>query len=211
MKLFEQLLDILNECGVNHIYGVPGDAINPLIEALRERDDIRFIHVAHEEAGAFAASSEAKLTGNLAVCAGTVGPGAVHLLNGLYDAAKDYAPVLAITGQVPSSEIGSSYHQEVDLHNLFHDVASYSASVMNPKQMPHVAIEACNTSLSEHGVSVLHIPHDIGEKDVPEKGSFTMNSTQSPRVLPVEDRLDQAVSKIEDAKKCSDFSGKWDP
>jgi thiamine pyrophosphate-dependent acetolactate synthase large subunit-like protein len=207
MKLFEQLLDILNECGVNHIYGVPGDAINPLIEALRERDDIRFIHVTHEEAGAFAASAEAKLTGHLTVCAGTVGPGAIHLLNGLYDAAKDYAPVLAITGQVPSSEIGSNYHQEVDLHNLFHDVARYSASVMNPKQMPHVALEACNTSISEHGVSVLHIPHDIGEKDVPDVGEFQMDSYQKPRILPVEDRMKQVISKIEDAKNVAILAG----
>jgi thiamine pyrophosphate-dependent acetolactate synthase large subunit-like protein len=207
MKLFEQLLDILNECGVNHIYGVPGDAINPLIEALRERDDIRFIHVTHEEAGAFAASAEAKLTGHLTVCAGTVGPGAIHLLNGLYDAAKDYAPVLAITGQVPTSEIGSNYHQEVDLHNLFHDVARYSASVMNPKQMPHVALEACNTSISEHGVSVLHIPHDIGEEDVPDVGPFQMDSYEKPRILPVEDRLKQAVTKIEDAKNVAILAG----
>jgi thiamine pyrophosphate-dependent acetolactate synthase large subunit-like protein len=207
MKLFEQLLDILGQCGVKHIYGVPGDAINPLIEALREQDQIRFIHVTHEEAGAFAASAEAKLTGNLAVCAGTVGPGAIHLLNGLYDAAKDYAPVLAITGQVPSSEIGSNYHQEVDLHNLFHDVARYSASVMNPKQMPHVALEACNTSISEGGVSVMHIPHDIGEKDVPDAGAFTVDSSQKPQMLPVEERLNEAAEKIEDAKNVAILAG----
>src|SRR5699024_10328190 len=207
MKLFEQLLDILNQCGVKHIYGVPGDAINPLIEALREQDDIRFIHVTHEEAGAFAASAEAKLTGNLAVCAGTVGPGAIHLLNGLYDAAKDHAPVLAITGQVPSSEIGSHYHQEVDLHNLFHDVALYSASIMNPEQMPHVALEACNTSLSEHGVSVLHIPHDIGEESVPNAGPFTMDAGHGSRMRPAEDRLKQAIGKIEDAENVAILAG----
>jgi len=129
MKLYEQLLHILKSLGVKHIFGVPGDAINPLIEALRKQDDIKFIHVAHEEAGAFAASAQAKLTGELAVCAGTVGPGAIHLLNGLYDAKKDHAPVLAITGQVPTVELGFEYHQEVDLDALFEDVAVYQESV----------------------------------------------------------------------------------
>jgi thiamine pyrophosphate-dependent acetolactate synthase large subunit-like protein len=207
MKLYEQLLDILNQCGVNHIYGVPGDAINPLVEAMRERDDIRFIHVTHEEAGAFAASAEAKLTGKLAVCCGTVGPGAVHLLNGLYDAKKDHAPVLAITGKVPLSEIGSSYHQEVDLHTLFKDLAVYSNTVSSPDQMPYAALEACNTSISEMGVSALHIPHDIGKEKVPDAGSFTVDSYQKSRLLPVEERLEQAADKIEAASNVAILAG----
>ncbi|HYW35706.1 MAG TPA: thiamine pyrophosphate-dependent enzyme [Balneolaceae bacterium] len=207
MKLYEQLLKILEQCGVDHIYGVPGDAINPLVEAMREQDAIRFIHVTHEEAGALAASAEAKLTGNLAVCAGTVGPGAIHLLNGLYDAHKDYAPVLAITGQIPSSEIGSSYHQEVDLHNLFHDVALYSTTVSNPEQMPRVALEACNTSLSQHGVSVLHIPHDIGSKKVPEVRSFSVDSSPRSRILPEEGRINEAIRQIEDAENVAILAG----
>lgn len=168
MKLYEQLLDILTQLDVKYIFGVPGDAINPLVEAIRKQDKIKFIHVAHEEAGALAASAMAKLTGKLAVCAGTVGPGAVHLLNGLYDAKKDNAPVLAITGQIPTSELGTSYHQEVDLHTLFGDVALYRSSVYNPEQMPRVALEACNTALQDRGVSVLNIPHDIGSKEVPD-------------------------------------------
>jgi thiamine pyrophosphate-dependent acetolactate synthase large subunit-like protein len=207
MKLYEQLLDILVQCDVDHIYGVPGDAINPLVEAMRVRDDIRFIHVTHEEAGAFAASGEAKLTGKLAVCCGTVGPGAVHLLNGLYDAKKDYAPVLAITGKVPTSEIGSSYHQEVDLHSLFKDVAAYSTTVTDPGQMPYCALEACNTSISEKTVTALHIPHDIGKEEVPEIDSLTVDSYQKPRLLPVEKRMKQAVSKIEEAKNVAILAG----
>lgn len=100
MNVCDVLLETLAANGVRQIFGIPGDAINALIEALRRQDKIKFIHVVHEEAGAFAASAQAKLTGQLAVCAGTAGPGAIHLLNGLYDAKKDHAPVLAITGQV---------------------------------------------------------------------------------------------------------------
>lgn len=207
MKLYEQLLEILSACGVEHIYGVPGDAINPLVDAIRKQDAIRFIHVGHEEAGAFAASSEAKLTGKLAVCAGTVGPGAIHLLNGLYDAAKDYAPVLAITGQVPTSEIGSSYHQEVNLHQLFEDVTAYSTVIMNPEQMPRVALEACNTSLSQRGVSALHIPHDIGSQQVPKADLFHIDSAPQSRILPEKARLKQAVDKINKAEKVAILAG----
>src|SRR3954464_9343352 len=119
MNVCDALLDILSEYGVKHIFGIPGDAINELIEAIRKQDKIKFIHMMHEEAGAFAASSQAKLTGKLAVCAGTAGPGAIHLLNGLYDAKMDHAPVLAITGQVETSLIGTDYQQEVDLKALF--------------------------------------------------------------------------------------------
>ncbi|MCA9427576.1 MAG: pyruvate oxidase, partial [Candidatus Omnitrophica bacterium] len=207
MKLYEQLLDILAECGVKQIFGVPGDAINPLIEALRKQDRIRFIHVVHEEAGALAASAQAKLTGNLAVCAGTVGPGAIHLLNGLYDAAKDYAPVLALTGQVPSVEIGFNYHQEVDLQRLFSDVALFRANVSNPSQMPRIAIEACHAAIHDRGVSVLTIPHDIGNQDVPDSSFQVRSGENGSRLLPSESDLNQCVSTIEKAKKVTILYG----
>ncbi|MCA9435932.1 MAG: pyruvate oxidase, partial [Candidatus Omnitrophica bacterium] len=207
MRLYEQLLDILAECGVKQIFGVPGDAINPLIEALRKQDRIRFIHVVHEEAGALAASAQAKLTGNLAVCAGTVGPGAIHLLNGLYDAAKDYAPVLALTGQVPSVEIGFNYHQEVDLQRLFSDVALFRANVSNPSQMPRIAIEACHAAIHDRGVSVLTIPHDIGNRDVPDSSFQVRSGENGSRLLPSESDLNQCVSTIEKAKKVTILYG----
>src|ERR1041385_655535 len=114
MNVCEALLDILADYGVKYIFGIPGDAINELIDAIRKQDKIKFIHVMHEEAGAFAASAQAKLSGKLAVCAGTAGPGAIHLLNGLYDASKDHAPVLAITGQATTDVLGSGYQQEIN-------------------------------------------------------------------------------------------------
>jgi pyruvate oxidase len=126
MNVCEALLEVLHGYGVEFIFGIPGDAINELTEAIRKQNKIRFIHVMHEEAGAFAAAAQAKLTGKLAVCAGTAGPGAIHLLNGLYDAKMDRAPVLAITGQVETSLRGTDYQQEVNLVRLFSDVSVYN-------------------------------------------------------------------------------------
>lgn len=168
VKFYDKLLELLKCYGVKEIYGVPGDAINPLIDAIRRDDEIRFIHVNHEEGGAFAASAAAKLTGRLQVCAGTVGPGAIHLLNGLYDAKKDHAPVLAIAGQVPGNEIGSSFHQEVDLKELFSDVSAYISELRQPEQLSSNALEACRTALVGRTVSTLVIPHDTGSESLPD-------------------------------------------
>ncbi|MBO6576879.1 MAG: hypothetical protein JJ896_16085 [Rhodothermales bacterium] len=198
MHFYDQLLDILASRGVTTIFGVPGDAINPLIEAIRKQDQVRFVHVAHEEAGAFAASAQAKLTGNLAVCCGTVGPGAIHLLNGLYDASKDYAPVLAIAGQVPSDELGLTFHQEVDLDALFSDVAVYHTSVRTAEQMPRVALEACNTAVAESGVAVLTVPADIGRQKVPD-ADYAKEWSPRHRVLPDPEHVADAAELINGA------------
>ena len=166
MNVCEALLNILTDYGVKYIFGIPGDSINELIEAIRKQDKIKFIHVMHEEAGAFAASAQAKLTGELAVCVGTSGPGAVHLLNGLYDAKLDHAPVLAITGQVATSLMGTSYHQEVNLQALFQDVSIFNQTIVNPDQMPEIVILACQTALAKKGVAHISIPIDISIQNV---------------------------------------------
>jgi thiamine pyrophosphate-dependent acetolactate synthase large subunit-like protein len=166
MNVCDALLDILSEYGIRYIFGIPGDAINELIESIRKQGKIKFIHVMHEEAGAFAASAQAKLTGDLAVCVGTAGPGAIHLLNGLYDAKMDNAPVLAITGQVETSLIGTSYQQEVNLLSLFNDVTVFNQAIINSEQMPELAILACQTALSKNGVAHLNIPTDISTQKV---------------------------------------------
>ena len=207
MKLYTKLLEILEAHDVNHIFGVPGDAINPLLEALRKQDSIKYVHVAHEESGAMAASASAKLTGKLQVCAGTVGPGAIHLLNGLYDAKKDHAPVLAIVGQVPSQYIGSDYHQEVNLPVLFHDVADYITEIQNPEQMPDVAIEACNSAVANHSVSVLVIPYDVGQKDVPDLPVTAVTQDLLSPLKPQDERIQDAVDKINNAGRISLFVG----
>ena len=164
MNVWEMMLNIVEGCSNPYIFGVFGDAINPLADALRLDKGKRFkwIAVRHEETAAFAAGAQAKLTGKLGLCAGTVGPGAIHLLNGLYDAKKDHAPVLALTGQVPREEIGSMYHQEVNLDRLFDDVSVYNETMMVPEQMPRIGLIAVQKALAERGVAHLSIPTDVG-------------------------------------------------
>ena len=207
MDFFPKLLQILDAHGVQRIFGVPGDAINPLLEALRTQDKIDYIHVAHEESGAFAASAAAKVSGRLQVCAGTVGPGAIHLLNGLYDAQKDRAPVLAILGQVPSEFLGNDYHQEVNLGRLFSDVADYLAEVRHPEQMPAVAIEACNRAVADRGVSVLVVPHDLGKQQVPDLPVSVLKTDQLGRMTAPAELLRDAAKLIDGSNKVSLFVG----
>jgi pyruvate dehydrogenase (quinone) len=171
------IVTALAEHGVRQVWGVVGDALNPVTDAIRREERVEWIGVRHEEAGAFAASAQAQLTDDLAVCMGTVGPGAVHLLNGLYDAKKSHAPVLAIVGQVPREDIGTDYFQEVDNHAVFADVACFNEMLTGPEQLPHLLERAASTALAERGVAVLTIPGDVGGMEVPD-------DTPVPRFAP---------------------------
>jgi pyruvate oxidase len=200
------LLEVLAEAGVHHIYGIPGDAINGLIDAIRQQDVIRFVHVRHEETGAFAASAHAKLTGELGVCVGTAGPGAIHLLNGLYDAKLDHAPVLAITGQVETEKLGSHYHQEVDLYTLFKDVAAFNQMVVNPAQVPSIVVEAVQTALAERTVAHLTLPLDIATARVPDS-DHRPRFDISAETAPCEADLDSAASVLNEAERVTMLAG----
>ncbi|THA86307.1 thiamine pyrophosphate-dependent enzyme [Streptomyces sp. A0592] len=180
------IIDALQELGVGHVFGVVGDALNPLTEAIRTTDGLEWVGCRHEEAAAFAAGARAQLSGTLGVCMGTVGPGSVHLLNGLYDAAKSRAPVLAICGQVPLAEIGSDYFQEVDNDLLFRDVAVHRATITSPDQMPRALETAVRAAVTRGGVAVLTVPGDIGDQELPED-------------RPVRFALDRAVTRPDDA------------
>ncbi len=185
--VFHALLNSLQPVSHKHVWGVMGDAINPLADALRQDKRFKWMHVRHEEVAAFAAGAQAKLTGELGICAGTVGPGAIHLLNGLYDAKMDHAPVMAITGQIPRSEIGSNYHQEVNLDRLFDDVCVYNQTVMIPEQMPRLGVLAAQAALSQSGVAHLSIPTDVGPEKIKEVGTHKVyvanNETIPPQAL----------------------------
>src|SRR5690242_476320 len=160
------LVTRLIDWGVEAIFGLPGDGVNGIFEALRtHQDKIRFIQVRHEEAAAFAAVGYAKYTGRLGVCLATSGPGGIHLLNGLYDAKCDGQPVLAITGHTFHDLIGTHYQQDVDLDKLFMDVAAYNERVMGPAHVGNVVDEAIRTALSQRGVAHVTIPKDIQEWD----------------------------------------------
>src|ERR671922_1046207 len=148
------LIDVITDWGVEIVFGVPGDGINGIMEALRKRqNDIRFIQARHEEAAAFMACGYAKYTGRLGVCLATSGPGGIHLLNGLYDAKMDGQPVLAITGHHYHDLIGSQYQQDVNLDKIFMDVAVYNTRIMGPEHVENVADLACRTAITYRGVS----------------------------------------------------------
>jgi thiamine pyrophosphate-dependent acetolactate synthase large subunit-like protein len=207
MNVCDALLDILAEYGVKYIFGVPGDSINELIDAIRKQDKIKFIHVMHEESGAFAASAQAKLTGELAVCAGTSGPGAIHLLNGLYDAKMDNAPVLAITGNVGTPYIGSGYQQEVNLLSLFEDVTVFNQGVFTAEQMPELAILACQAALSKNGVAHINIPSNISSKKVEDFKKKKQVIGDAVRMVPYKQDIMSAADLINTSKKICILAG----
>src|SRR5213595_1236881 len=159
------IVETIIDWGVEVIFGLPGDGINGIMEALRTRQDkIRFIQVRHEESAAFMACGYAKYTGRLGVCLATSGPGAIHLLNGLYDAKLDGAPVLAITGQTYHDLLGTRYQQEVDLLSLFKDVAVYDQQVMGAGHVRALIDAACRAALSLRGVAHISCPVDLQEQ-----------------------------------------------
>src|SRR5476649_1138750 len=157
----DQFAETLAAAGVKRIYGIVGDSLNGLTDALRRQGKIEWVHVRHEETGAFAAGAQAHLTGELAVCAGSCGPGNMHLINGLYDCHRSRVPVLAIAAHIPSSEIGSSYFQETHPDQLFKDCSHYCELVSHATQMPRVLEIAIQSALANRGVSVVAIPGDI--------------------------------------------------
>src|ERR1700728_1963633 len=160
-RVADLVTKVLAEAGIRRIYGVPGDSLNGITDSIRERKDLEWIHVRHEETAAFAAGAEAHLTGSLAVCAGSCGPGNLHLINGLYDCHRSRVPVVAIAAQVPSNEIGSNYFQENHPENLFRECSHYCELISEPEQMPRVLEIAMQTAISRRGVAVVVIPGNV--------------------------------------------------
>src|SRR5205823_12081971 len=157
----DQLAETLAAAGVKRIYGIVGDSLNGLTDALRRQGKIEWVHVRHEEVAAFAAGAEAHLTGDLAVCAGSCGPGNLHLINGLFDCHRSRLPVLAIAAQIPSAEIGSGYFQETHPQTLFQECSHYCELVSGASQMPRVLEVAIREAVGKRGVSVLVLPGDV--------------------------------------------------
>ncbi|WP_027860846.1 thiamine pyrophosphate-dependent enzyme [Marmoricola sp. URHB0036] len=197
----ELLIESIADYGVASVWGVVGDALNPVTDAIRREERIEWVGVRHEEAGAFAASAQAQLTGRLSVCMGTVGPGAIHLLNGLYDAKKSHAPVLAICGQVPREEIGSEFFQEVDNDRIFADVAVFSRTVSSIDQLPLLIEQAGNAAIQESGVAVLTLPGDVGGLDLPKGTPVPRFVETRPSSMPAPDAVQQAASLLNQADK----------
>src|ERR1022692_3391197 len=157
----EMIVEALVQVGVKRVYGVAGDSLNSIVDALRRHDGITWVQVRHEEVGAFAAAAEAQITGQLSVCAGSCGPGNLHLINGLYDAHRSRVPVLAIAAQIPSVEIGSGYFQETHPERLFRECSHYCELISSRAQMPRTLEIAIQTALAKRGVAVVVMPGDI--------------------------------------------------
>lgn len=182
----EALIERLAEWGVDTVYGLPGDGVNGIMEGLRRHADrVKFVLVHHEEAAAFMATAYAKATGRIGVCLATSGPGGIHLLNGLYDAKLDHAPVLAITGLQETSVLGSGYQQEVALDQVFADVAEYNLVVTNPAQLPGVVDYAIRTAYARRGVAHLTLPNDVQVADADADPYQHVSPANPPATAPI--------------------------
>jgi len=206
-KIADLLVEVLAEAGVSQIYGVSGDSLNGITDAIREHKRMQWVHVRHEETAAFAAGAEAHLTGRLAVCAGSCGPGNMHLINGLYDCHRRRVPVLAIAAQIPSNEIGSGYFQETHPQQLFSECSHYCELVSQPEQMPRVLEIAMQTAISRRGVAVVVIPGDVALRDAVVQGPRLHFAPPHPSVCPSEDELAKLAKILNNAKKITIFGG----
>jgi pyruvate dehydrogenase (quinone) len=196
----EMIVKTLADQGVRTVWGVVGDALNPVTDAIRREDRIEWIGVRHEEVAAFAAGAQAQTTGTLGVCMGTVGPGSVHLLNGLYDAKKSHAPVLAICGQVPLAEVGTDFFQEVDNDLLFQDVALFTRTITSAEQASGMLEQAMQAALNGPGVAVLTLPGDVGGLDLPKDAVEPNIVVAHPPTTPDGDALDRAAAILNQAE-----------
>lgn len=207
----DQIVHQLRDAGVRRIYGIVGDSLNPVVDAVRrigtaEDGGIDWVHVRHEEGAAFAASAEAQVTGKLAVCAGSCGPGNLHLINGLYDANRSGAPVLAIAAQIPSEQVGLEYFQETHPDRLFVECSRYNELISTPAQSPRVVGSAITHAMAGPGVAVITLPGDIAA--LPAEGSPpTIVDVRAPRLVPADEDVAALAKAIDSASKVAIFAG----
>jgi pyruvate dehydrogenase (quinone) len=194
------LHDTLVEAGVERIWGVTGDSLNAFNDSLRRFGKIDWMHVRNEEAGAFAAGAEAAATGALAVCAGSCGPGNLHLINGLYDCHRNHVPVLAIAAHIPSSEIGLNYFQETHPTELFRECSHFCEMVQDARQMPELLHRAIRTAIGQRGVAVLVIPGDVALQKAPDTRAVPFPALAAPRLVPDEATLRQVADLVDGSK-----------
>jgi pyruvate dehydrogenase (quinone) len=206
-KVADLLVEVLAKAGVRQIYGVSGDSLNGITDSIRATKQIQWIHVRHEETAAFAAGAEAHLTGRLAVCAGSCGPGNLHLINGLYDCHRSRVPVLAIAAQIPSNEIGSGYFQETHPEHLFAQCSHYCELVSQPEQMPRVLEIAMQTAISRRGVAVVALPGDIALRDAVEQAPRLRFEEARPSVTPSNQEIDTLAKLLNNSKKTTILGG----
>lgn len=206
INLAQQLATTLEQAGIKRIWGLTGDSLNGLTDALRTMDSIEWMHVRHEEVAAFAAGAEAAATGELTVCAGSCGPGNLHLINGLFDCHRNHVPVLAIAAQIPSTEIGLNYFQETHPQELFKECSHFVELVSNPEQMPQVLHRAMRAAILNRGVAVVVIPGDVSLLEVESKLK-PWPALHTPRTLPAEQDLQRLTDILEHSQKVTLLCG----
>ena len=206
-KIAEQLINTLAESGVERIYAVTGDSLNEVNEAVRKNNKIKWIHVRHEETGAYAAAAEAQLTGRPGCCAGSSGPGHVHLINGLYDAQRSGAPVIAIASTIPSGEFGTEYFQETNTIKLFNDCSYYNEVATTPKQFPRMLQSAIQTAITRKGVAVVGLPGDLAKASAVSVDSSVRNYFTQPEVCPSEEDLILLADLLNSHERITLFCG----
>ena len=211
MNVAEQLVSQLIDAGVHRVYGIVGDSLNPVVDAIRKsggskKGGIDWVHVRHEEAAAFAAAAEAQLTGKLAVCAGSCGPGNLHLINGLYDAQRSAAPVLAIASHIPSVQIGQMYFQETHPDRLFNECSVYNEMISSAEQAPRVVNAAIRHAVELSGVSVISLPGDVSDLKATSPSPKYVPSRR-PVLSPNGEDVRQLADVLNRAKKVAIFAG----
>jgi len=206
-NLAELLVDTLLAAGVKRVYGLAGDSLNGITDAIRANGSIKWIHVRHEETAAFAAGAEAHLTGSLAVCAGSCGPGNLHLINGLYDANRSRVPVLAIAAHIPSYEIGSRYFQETHPESIFRECSHYCELVSQAEQMPRVLEIAIQTALAKRGVAVIVLPGDVALREAINSKPRIHFPEIATTVRPSDEMLAKAAGILNESRKVTIFGG----
>jgi pyruvate dehydrogenase (quinone) len=203
----ELMVESLKNADVKRVYGLPGDSLNGFTEALRKDGTIEWVHVRNEEVAAFAAGADAHLTGSLAVCAASCGPGNLHLINGLFDCHRSRVPVLAIAAHIPSAEIGTNYFQETHPQNLFKECSDYCEMVGVPEQMPRVLEIAMRTAINLSGVAVIVMPGDVLLHDAPDGHSVLPMKSARPIVRPNDEELREAAEILNAGEKVTILGG----
>jgi pyruvate dehydrogenase (quinone) len=206
-RVADVFIETLVKAGVKRVYGVAGDSLNGLTDKIRRTKGIDWIHVRHEEAAAFAAGAEAHLTGQLAVCAGSCGPGNLHLINGLFDCHRNRVPVLAIAAQIPSHEIGSTYFQETRPDHLFQDCSHYCELVSQAEQMPRALGIAMRTAIAKRGVSVVIIPGDVALRECSELALSLGIEASAPIIRPSDAEIQRAAEILNASRKVTILGG----
>lgn len=201
------LVNTLIQAGVKRIWGVTGDSLNGINDSLNAQDNIRWMSTRHEEVAAFAAGAEAQISGNLAVCAGSCGPGNLHLINGLYDCHRNHQPVLAIAAHIPSSEIGSHYFQETHPQDLFKECSHYCELVSHPAQFSQILAIAMRTAILKRGVAVIVLPGNVALQALPNKPSAQWTPIALPNIIPAHSQLQRLAYHLNQAKNITLLCG----